>query len=120
MLEGAPGDMVGRGDLEGGRDLERNAQISALKKLFYQSPDVQGEDAKHEAANPLPSLLGVMEDMPLCRWDQIVMLPGYNVSFQRVLLLNMQTFVSSYHVSRSASCCDKLNFINMRQVCMEI
>jgi hypothetical protein len=84
MLEGVPGDMVGRGDLKGGSDQERNAQISALKKLFYQTPHIASSDeeeaAKETTENrPLATLTGVMEDMPLCRWDQIVMLPGYNV-----------------------------------------
>jgi hypothetical protein len=82
MLEGVPGDMVGRGDLKGGVDQERNAQISALKKLFYQTPhNASDEEAAKETTEnrPLATLLGVMEDMPLCRWDQIVMLPGYNV-----------------------------------------
>ena len=80
------GDGAARGDLLGGADKMRNAKVAAIKRSFYSSPDVTGplderipklsEDVVNE--NELwDSLLGLMPDMPLCRWEN-VMLPGYN------------------------------------------
>jgi len=80
-------NMAGRGDLAGGRDAERNAQVSALKRAFYTGEDsaevssipadeMVGEKTPIGSTRPV-SLLGVLRDMPLCRWE-MNMLPFYN------------------------------------------
>ena len=73
-------------DLRDGMDADRNQQIAALKKSFYSSSD-GGDGASAPEGTAVASrrapdaewmpLLGVYEDMPLCRWD-MVMLPGFN------------------------------------------
>jgi hypothetical protein len=94
-------DMDGRGDLRGGTNRTRNAQIMALKKNFYSSPELsedlpdterrggRGSAARRNGCSARPSyelhgafegLLGLMKDMPLCRWEN-VMLPGFNQVF---------------------------------------
>jgi hypothetical protein len=85
-------DMVGRADLRGGTYQSRNTQIALLKKSFYSStefsqdlPDAEkvggrGAGGRHYEdidSGPWDSLLGLIPDLPLCRW-QNVMLPGYN------------------------------------------
>ena len=90
-------DMEGRGDLRGGANRTRNAQIMALKRNFYSSPEDLPETEKRGGrgggarrnggslrpdselleADELEGLLGLMKDMPLCRWEN-VMLPGFN------------------------------------------
>jgi hypothetical protein len=90
MCSGAPDDMEGRGDLRGGKNKARNEQILALKKTFYSSPELSEEIPDSEKgggrghgarsiARAIASdlLLGIIRDMPLCRWDN-VMLPGFN------------------------------------------
>ena len=69
------------------QDAERNQQVASLKKSFYSSPDVgRGAKTPGESLGIAPpsaadsewlSLLGVFVDLPLCRWD-MVMLPGFN------------------------------------------
>jgi hypothetical protein len=76
-----PGDfsgdnMAGRGDLRNGMDAERNAQIAALKRAFYTGKSEEGSTPEAESLQGV-SLLGVLRDAPLCRWE-MVMLPGYN------------------------------------------
>ena len=76
-------DMAGRGDLRNGMDEERNAQIAALKKTFYSSSDSEpkskepGATSSDKQSDKQISLLGVLQDMPLCRWE-MMMLPGFN------------------------------------------
>ena len=76
-------DMAGRGDLRNGMDEERNAQIAALKKTFYSSTDSEPKSKEPDAtssdkqSDKQVSLLGVLQDMPLCRWE-MMMLPGFN------------------------------------------
>ena len=75
------------GDLEGGTDPERNLRIASLKRLFYSAsasespleplpaqPPATAEDLKH---------IGVVEDVPLCRWPWEI-LPHH----QRVLVVH--------------------------------
>ena len=74
----------------GGKNKARNEQILALKKTFYSSPELSEEIPDSEKgggrghgarsiARAIASdlLLGIIRDMPLCRWDN-VMLPGFN------------------------------------------
>ena len=72
-------NMEGRGDLAGGQDVERNAQVAALKKAFYNSeaPDRAGGGGGFAEGTGQVSLLGVLRDMPVCRWE-MHMLPGFN------------------------------------------
>ena len=91
QLCGGADEMDGAGpetmqDLRDGMDADRNQQIAALKKSFYSSSD-GGDGASAPEGTAVASrrapdaewmpLLGVYEDMPLCRWD-MVMLPGFN------------------------------------------
>ncbi len=70
-------------DLRGGADAERNKQIAALRKSFYTSEFADAPtQATERAASDEPvkewsSLLGVLHDLPICRWG-MVMLPGFN------------------------------------------
>lgn len=77
---------LGGGDLAGGSDSERNAQLSSLKKMFYSEPEEQG--------GPIHDT-GLILDMPLCRWSW-VLLPGqqltlnvwqpqYTLMFEKIL-----------------------------------
>ena len=72
-------NMEGRGDLAGGQNVERNAQVAALKKAFYNSeaPDRAGGGGGFAEGTGQVSLLGVLRDMPVCRWE-MHMLPGFN------------------------------------------
>jgi len=72
------------GDLEGGLDKVRNAQLSALKKLFYgasaaedskqvgdtvgTATDVTSGPGSEKAA---AAKLGLFLDLPLCRWSMV-------------------------------------------------
>ena len=56
----------GGGDLSGGSDSVRNAQLASLKKMFLQPDD--------EQSGPIHDT-GLMLNMPLCRWSW-VLLPG--------------------------------------------
>ena len=51
------------GDLEGGKDEGRNAQVDALKKLFYSS----GSDDDQEAGKAGAEALGTFLDVPCAR-----------------------------------------------------
>jgi hypothetical protein len=64
-------------DLRDGMDEERNAQVAALKKSFYATSGDRTTSASEAEADSKQrwSLLGVLEDIPLCRWE-MVMLPG--------------------------------------------
>jgi Lon protease-like protein len=64
------------GDLRGGEDRERNARVSALKKLFYTPLQPAG----CAADDGLTVACGVRLDLPVCRWS-FPLLPGA----QRVL-----------------------------------
>lgn len=62
------------GDLEGGRDDGRNADVQALKKLFYATDtDPQPEPLHLEEA-------GLLRDIPLARFRMVV-LPHQQVAF---------------------------------------
>ena len=62
------------GDLEGGKDEGRNAQVDALKKLFYSS----GSDDDQEAGKAGAEALGTFLDVPCARWS-MVFLPTQQV-----------------------------------------
>ena len=64
------------GDLEGGRDELRNADVRALKALFYQ------EEAAATAASAAmeAAQLGLLKDIPLARF-QMVLLPHQQAAF---------------------------------------
>ena len=77
---------AGGGDIYGGADPERNAQLASLKKMFFQ-PDEEQTGPIHDS--------GLMLDMPLCRWSW-VLLPGqqlqlnvwqpqYTLMFEKIL-----------------------------------
>ena len=64
----APAMQVGAGgDLEGGRDESRNAEVSALRKLFYSS------DAPSESEASMPDSAGLLLDLPLARWSMVIL-----------------------------------------------
>ena len=76
----------GGGDLAGGSDSKRNAQLSSLKRMFYDEQEEQGGQI-HDT--------GLIMDMPLCRWSW-VLLPGqqltlnvwqpqYTLMFEKIL-----------------------------------
>ena len=58
------------GDLEGGRDETRNADVAALKKLFYKPEDPSDDPA----AAVQPALQhGIYLDLPITRWSMVIM-----------------------------------------------
>ena len=64
-----------------------NVQVAALKKSFYAGAPGNAE-AGATGSQPW-SVLGVLEDMPLCRWE-MVMLPGsLRISGNRCTLRRM-------------------------------
>ena len=61
------------GDLEGGEDQQRNADVRALKKLFYlQDGDDDVPTSEHE--------LGLLRDVPIARF-QMVLMPSQQAAF---------------------------------------
>ena len=57
----------GGADLQGGKDMNRNAEVAALKRLFYDSEDSaepQADESRSEALK-----LGLHLDVPLARWN---------------------------------------------------
>eukprot|EP00961_Rhodomonas_salina_P094971 1277877-Rhodomonas_salina.1 len=63
------------GDLEGGRDDERNADIQALKKLFYRTDAGPAPNERVSAAE-----FGLLRDIPIARFRMMV-LPHQQVVF---------------------------------------
>ena len=61
---------AGGGDLAGGADSDRNAQLSSHKKMFYSEQE--------EVGGPIHDT-GLILDMPLCRWSW-VLLPGQQLT----------------------------------------
>lgn len=81
-------DMAGRGDLEDGRNADRNQKIEAIKRSFYSIESdkniPEAEQLGDNATLGRVSVFGVLSDMPLCRWEMTV-LPGYGTSVNPVL-----------------------------------
>ena len=88
MMVGSAGP--GGGDLAGGADAARNAQLASLKKMFYE-PSAEEELPRARSIHDSGFLL----DMPLCRWSW-VLLPGqqlqlnvwqpqYTLMFEKIL-----------------------------------
>ena len=78
---GAAGTAAGGGgDISGGGDEERNAQLSALRKMFVTaSPqDVPAEEAVSDSTED-GQPPGLLRDMPLCRYSWCIM-PGHQVA----------------------------------------
>ena len=75
------------GDLEGGTDAARNADVASLKKLFYQEaaanpvkPDGAEKTDKTPYVSEDVAQLGLLRDVPLTRW-QVVLLPHQQTVF---------------------------------------
>jgi hypothetical protein len=77
---------AGGGDLEGGADSNRNAQLSSLKKMFYSEQE--------EVGGPIHDT-GLILDMPLCRWSW-VLLPGQQLA--------LNVWQPQYTVCEACSC----------------
>ena len=71
------------GDLEGGKDSSRNADVMAIKKLFYAAPSDKGSgagapsDTGSDAGEALEAVdtarLGLLHDLPLTRWNMVLL-----------------------------------------------
>ena len=66
------------GDLEGGRDKDRNANVQALKSLFYQS--AESDNATTTANATAAAEIGLLRDIPIARF-QFVLLPHQQCAF---------------------------------------
>lgn len=66
------------GDLDGGRDPVRNANVASLKKLFYVESDGATPSASRRAAD---AALGVLRDIPVARFRMPVLLPHQQTAF---------------------------------------
>ena len=88
------------GDLMGGEDEARNAEIESLKRLFFSSdaepdPEQPASAAAEQTAVPDSDLLGLLPDLPLARWSMVllphqqttlnVFQPQYTLMFESVL-----------------------------------
>ena len=91
------------GDLSGGSDEARNAQLAALKKAFYASAATAARGVGEERLDPsnLPGAaadaarLGMYLDVPLCRWSFVILphhqaqlnvwQPQYTLMFESLL-----------------------------------
>lgn len=79
------------GDLEAGRNPNRNALLAGLKKSFFS--DIEGGD--EPAASGDATRLGLLLDLPLCRWNFHILphhrtalnvfQPQYTLMFEKVL-----------------------------------
>ena len=65
------------GDLEGGRDKDRNANIARLKSLFYKEDATDFDDA---GAAGSAELLGLLRDIPVARFRMCI-LPHQQTAF---------------------------------------
>ena len=88
------------GDLMGGEDEARNAEVESLKRLFFSSdaePD-SGQSASataQQATVPNADELGLLPDLPLARWSMVllphqqtvlnVFQPQYTLMFEALL-----------------------------------
>ena len=85
------------GDLEGGRDDARNAEVAALKKLFYQELDAEADAGDPVGARLDQDADGLLRDLPLARF-QVVCLPhqqmGFNI-FQPALVHLFETLLAT-------------------------
>ena len=82
--------LAGGGDLEQGRDPERNALLQSLRKSFFTSDDEEAPVGLRDAER-----LGLHLDLPLCRWGFNVLphhrtalnvfQPQYTLMFNRLL-----------------------------------
>ena len=66
------------GDLEGGRDDARNADVRALKKLFYEAREAVDAGAAASREDEVDA--GLLRDIPLARFRMVV-LPHQQVAF---------------------------------------
>lgn len=64
----------GGADLRGGMDDARNADVAALKRLFYAANNTDSPNQKEAAAR-----LGFYEDLPIARWKSPPFLPHQQV-----------------------------------------
>ena len=65
------------GDLDGGRDPTRNADVAALKKLFYtEQKEESVADSDTAAAH-----LGLLRDLPVARFRMPLLLPHQQAGF---------------------------------------
>ena len=96
-MAGAAGTAAGGGgDLEGGGDSSRNAQVESLRKMFVApAAETETEPASSAADKEDARKLGLFLDMPLCRYSwcilphhQIAMSvwqPQYTLMFNKLL-----------------------------------
>ena len=68
------------GDLEGGRDQSRNAQVTNLKKLFYSKSRV-GDQVASDEQDQFGKSLGYFRDIPIARFRMPALLPHQQVAF---------------------------------------
>lgn len=75
----APQMQVGMtgGDLEGGMDPARNADVRALKKLFYSDETTGAENGSSDA----DAALGLLRNIPVARFKMPVLMPGQQAAF---------------------------------------
>ena len=83
-MSGAAGSAAGGGgDLSGGTDSQRNADLNSLRKMFgapaadVDTPDSIGTDAQNEKADARK--LGLFQDLPLCRFSWCI-LPNHQIT----------------------------------------
>lgn len=81
---GAAGTAAGGGgDLSGGNDEQRNKQVASLRARFNapDAEDVPAEEAVEAAAEKVAAQkLGLLLDLPLCRYSGWCLLPGHQVA----------------------------------------
>ena len=61
------------GDLEGGQDEARNAEILALKKAFYAEEQDAPSDGWRQQVTQDALCLGLHLDLPLARWNTVLL-----------------------------------------------
>ena len=62
------------GDLEGGKDNARNAEVQRLKKLFYDSKTPATSAPSPDGTTDGASVrIGVLHDLPLTRWQMCIL-----------------------------------------------
>lgn len=72
----APGSRAGGGgDIEGGKNEERNTQLGVLRNMFGSAPEAAAEPGSAADA----AKLGLHLDLPLCRFSWAV-LPHYQLN----------------------------------------
>ena len=76
------------GDLEGGRDGARNAEVDRLKQLFYKDDGYEGEEGRTTTAAAATATvaardrvdLGLLRDVPIARF-RFVLMPHQQAAF---------------------------------------